>query len=103
MWETLPRDQWPSVVHEYILRDFDIPEHDDIRQIDRRQEVVFIGPTPGEGFALRVVSKSLDQCLLTDEEFEEYQSIVAAAATATVDQQLHARVAPVLESRYVSY
>mmetsp|Transcript_5010 Transcript_5010/g.14738 ORF Transcript_5010/g.14738 Transcript_5010/m.14738 type:complete len:573 (+) Transcript_5010:110-1828(+) len=28
-WATLPREQWPPGVDEYVLRDFDVPEHDD--------------------------------------------------------------------------
>jgi G3E family GTPase len=102
-WATLPREQWPEGVEEYVLRDFDLPAHDDATNPvgvgDRRQEIVFIGPTLGEGAAQRVVSESLDQCLLTHDEYEEYQSMILEENNG----QLRGRFANVLESKYVTY
>lgn len=99
-WATLPRSQWPPGVDEYVLRDFDDPAHDDATNNvgvgDRRQEVVFIGPTLGDALSQTRVTESLDQCLLTDEEWEEYQKLSPGQSLAT-------RFPSSLESKYVAY
>lgn len=100
-WATLPRDQWPADVDEYVLQDFDNDQHDDATNPvgvgDRRQEVVFIGPTFGGAAAQAQVQEILSKCLLNDAEYEEYQSI-------QVDEsKLETRFANVIESKYVQY
>jgi hypothetical protein len=103
-WATLPRDQWPPGIDEYVLQDFDNMAHDDASNPvgvgDRRQEVVFIGPTLGEASAQRAITESLNQCMLNDEEMEEY----TALSRANSEQgKLAARFANILESKYVTY
>lgn len=74
-WATWPRYRWPAAGVEQILADFDDPDHqeqDDATVGDRRQEIVFIGPSLGDDKAQRLITASLDQCLLTDQEWELY-------------------------------
>ncbi len=100
-WATLPRDQWPDGVAEYVLRDFDSVEHDDSTNPlgvgDRRQEIVFIGPGLGKGKSQQIVTESLDQCLLTDKEYKDYKSMAKSGT------KLLARFPNILESKYVTY
>lgn len=63
-WDTLPREYWPEDQVEAILSDFD-GEYG-----DRRQEVVFIGLDVVKKRG--IIEKALDECLVTDEEFEQY-------------------------------
>jgi G3E family GTPase len=100
-WATLPRDQWPADVDEYVLQDFDNDQHDDATNPvgvgDRRQELVFIGPNFGGAAAQAQVQEILSKCLLNDAEYEEYQSI-------QVDEsKLETRFSNAIESKYVQY
>ena len=80
-WATLPRDQWPEEAVDEVLPDFDDPSHDEISDGlsksvgDRRQEVVLIGPGLGDTHMQNVVKETLDECLLTKDEFEAYKKI----------------------------
>ena len=105
-WATLPRDQWPPGIDDYVLQDFDNKSHDDATNPvgvgDRRQEVVFIGPTLGNASARQAITESLNQCMLNDEEMEEY--ITLSKIDNSNDQsKLQARFANHLESKYVMY
>ena len=76
-WATLPRYQWPSGAVETILQDFDCEEHNEEESLcssvgDRRQEIVFIGPTLDDPRNQVDISRTLDQCLLTDDEWSTY-------------------------------
>lgn len=103
-WATLPRDQWPEGVNEYVLKDFDFAEHDDTTNVlgvgDRRQEIVFIGPSFADITKQREVIDTLNQCLLSDAEYEEYQEAVQGTDT---EETLRARFENALESKYVTY
>ena len=81
-WATLPQDQWPEEAREDILADFDNHNHDEEAYTfesvgDRRQEVVLIGPGVGTVEARDYIEQTLKKCLLNDEEYAEYQSLVA--------------------------
>jgi G3E family GTPase len=76
-WATLPRDQWPQGATHVILQDFDSNDHDESDSSfktvgDRRQEIVFIGPTLGEKGNQEIISNALDLCLLNDLEWNQY-------------------------------
>lgn len=79
-WATLPRELWPEGVQEYVLADFDDPAHDDttnnIGVGDRRQELVFIGLEYAKGSNQAEITAALNQCLLGDEEYDEYQKLL---------------------------
>lgn len=104
-WATLPRDQWPPGVEEYVLQDFDEVAHDDATNPvgvgDRRQELVFIGPTLGDASSQRAITKSLDQCLLTDEEMGEYAALTKDSSSSA--EKLPSRFANALDAKYVAY
>ena len=103
-WATLPRDQWPPGIDEYVLQDFDNTNHDDATNPvgvgDRRQEVVFIGPTLGTASAQQAITESLNQCMLNDEEMEEY---MALSKNDSSQAKLEARFVNLFESKYVMY
>ena len=76
-WATLPRGQWPPEAVHTILQDFDKVEHTDEDGLcslvgDRRQEIVFIGPTLGDAENQEAIRNALDQCLLNDAEWSFY-------------------------------
>ena len=77
-WATLERSQWPAEAVDSILEDFDNVNHSsqDERTCasvgDRRQEVVFIGPTMGAPKNQDLVHAALNQCLLNDDEWSDY-------------------------------
>jgi len=76
-WATLPREQWPPEAVNTILQDFDKAEHDEDDTTcssvgDRRQEIVFIGPTLGDKANQETICRTLDRCLLNDEEWSAY-------------------------------
>lgn len=76
-WSTLSRDQWPQEAVDAILQDFDNREHDEATSNgesvgDRRQEIVFIGPTLGDKRRQNFICSVLDKCLLDDGEWTEY-------------------------------
>jgi len=129
-WATLPRNQWPEGVDEYVLADFDDVHHpsenygndndtvDDATPLpesvgDRRQEVVFIGLKFGKASNQQCIRETLDKCLLTDDEYEDYRSIISGdctngndeetAAAADPDLLLQNRFPTVMESEYVNY
>ncbi len=66
-----------------ILADFDDEQHVEDNQMtttttsvgDRRQEIVFIGLELGRREWQLEICKSLDQCLLNDEEWSTYQQL----------------------------
>jgi len=106
-WATLPRDQWPPGIDEYVLQDFDNSNHDDttnpIGVGDRRQEVVFIGPTLGNPSTQKAITESLNQCILNDEEMEEYTTLSKANNNKGDQGKLATRFVNLLESKYVTY
>ncbi|CAJ1943796.1 unnamed protein product [Cylindrotheca closterium] len=79
-WATLPREMWPEGVEEYVLADFDDPKHDDTTNSvgvgDRRQELVFIGNEYAQATSQVEITKALNQCLLSDDEYQEYQELL---------------------------
>jgi hypothetical protein len=105
-WATLPRDQWPDDVDDYVLADFDYPDHDDIANPigvgDRRQEVVFIGTKYASHANQELIIASLNQCLLSDDEYKEYQAVVENKQDSA-EATLSTRFARVLESKYVAF
>lgn len=93
-WATLERYHWPEEAIDDILRDFDDVNHvdDDDKFItalessstlssssssvgDRRQEIVFIGQGLDDLKRQHTLKESLDACLLSDEEFQEYKQL----------------------------
>lgn len=81
-WATLPREQWPSEATPVILSDFDTATHNEMDPFstsvgDRRQELVFIGPSLSSRASQTEISHALDQCLLTDDEWSQYCRIRA--------------------------
>jgi len=126
-WATLPRSQWPEGVDEYVLDDFDDRNHpnegivgdnendneNDVPETvgDRRQEVVFIGLGFGQRSKQERIKETLDKCLLTDEEYDEYRSICVLGHGGKPEQEqqlppevvLQNRFPPVMESEYVNY
>jgi G3E family GTPase len=118
-WATLPRDEWPEGVDEYVLRDFDDVHHpsegvvsdgDDVVQIpesvgDRRQEVVFIGLGFGKASKQRDIRETLDKCLLSEKEYDEYRSICfeKTGPAGDPDGLLQDRFPSAIESDYINY
>jgi G3E family GTPase len=119
-WATLPRDQWPEGVDEYVLRDFDDVHHPSEGIVDRiegsavkfpesvgdrRQEVVFIGLGFGKASKQRDIRETLDKCLLSEEEYEEYRSICfdKTEHTGDPDGLLQDRFPAAMESDYINY
>jgi G3E family GTPase len=108
-WATLPRNQWPQGIDEYVLQDFDDSTHTDDDNDDtptatttttvgdRRQEIVFIGPQFDTKMKQQHIQQTLDECLLTPAEYKEYQSM------KNDEEQLQRRFANVLESKYVNF
>lgn len=101
-WATLPRNQWPEGIDEYVLQDFDDPSHDDNSSSsstvgDRRQEVVFIGPQFDSAEKQRQIQSLLDKCLLTVEEYKEYQSLQRN------ENKLQVHFQNIMESKYVNF
>lgn len=101
-WATLPREQWPLEAVSAILQDFDDGEHDeqDARLTsvgDRRQEIVFIGPTLGDSLNQEVISRVLNQCLLQDSEWPAY------ADTCSNEAALASAFPSKIIAKYVSY
>lgn len=83
-WATLPRSEWPEEAVDAILSDFDDVSYNDNDKSpqtsavgDRRQEIVFIGFF-GDGAAVDrtkdVICRTLDDCVLSDEEWVQYQN-----------------------------
>ena len=117
-WATLPRDQWPEGVDEYVLRDFDDINHpseggedfgingDRPTSVgDRRQEVVFIGLGFGQLSKQIEIRETLDQCLLSDQEYNEYRSICLDKTKSTEDPDglLQQTFPTAMASEYVNY
>ena len=107
-WATLPRDQWPEGVTEYVVKDFDFEDHDDttnpIGVGDRRQEIVFIGKTYAVQANQKKIVDTLNQCLLRDEEYEEYQQAINELGDPqTTEEALNQRFENSLDSKYVTY
>jgi G3E family GTPase len=100
-WATLPRNQWPMDVNDYVLQDFDNVEHCDATNPvgvgDRRQEVVFIGQRFGSADCQMQIRDTLNQCLLDDKEYEDYKSIQSE------ESQLQTRFANVIETKVATY
>ncbi len=101
-WTTLPREQWPEEAKDDILSDFDDANHDENgRSVptvgDRRQEIVFIGPKLNNPDIQHSVCETLDQCLLTDNEWDSYKQICSEEAA------LRSRFASKLPTKMLSY
>ena len=101
-WATLPREQWPSEAVKTILQDFDCEEHNEEAVPcssvgDRRQEIVFIGPTLDDSRNQRDICRTLDQCLLTDEEWSIYTK------NRSDDSKLQKYFASTLAAKIVTY
>jgi G3E family GTPase len=101
-WATLERERWPPEAVPAILSDFvpdrilkEDPSLDFVG--DRRQEIVFIGPTLGSSQSQEAVSSALDQCLLNDEEWQTYCRLRAD------DRELQERFPNPIESRMLTY
>lgn len=79
-WATLPRAQWPEEALEDILSDFDNKHHEENDKLesvgDRRQEIVWIGPGLDKPEHQTLIRQCLDECLLTDEEYELYKNVL---------------------------
>jgi G3E family GTPase len=76
-WATLDRSQWPAEAVSTILKDFDDVNHEEGDAAcssvgDRRQEIVFIGPTLEASANQALIRSALDQCLLDDAEWKGY-------------------------------
>ncbi|KAL3779587.1 hypothetical protein ACHAW5_005420 [Stephanodiscus triporus] len=81
-WATLPKELWPEDAKDSILDDFDSMDHDEAASIptsstvgDRRQEIVFIGPGIGFADSQAILKRSLDSCLLNDNEWDTFRSL----------------------------
>jgi len=104
-WATLPRQQWPPEATATLLLDFDDPNHtEEVQQEkggdstattvgDRRQEIVFIGM----GLQERAICDTLEQCLLTDDEWTVFQT------EKTDETRLRAAFANTIETGMASY
>jgi G3E family GTPase len=83
-WATLPRSEWPEEAVDTILSDFDDASYNDSDKSpqisavgDRRQELVFIGFFGSGAVADRtknIICQTLDDCVLSDEEWVKYQN-----------------------------
>jgi len=73
-WADIDPAEWPAEVTNEITVDFQGTHG------DRRQELVFIGQFagPGQSQSQAALEEVLDSCLLTDEEFAEYEKTVKA-------------------------
>jgi len=101
-WTTLPREQWPEEAKDDILSDFDDANHDENGQSvptvgDRRQEIVFIGPKLNNPDIQHSVCETLEQCLLTDNEWDSYKEICSEEAA------LRSRFVSKLPTKMLSY
>jgi G3E family GTPase len=101
-WATLERKSWPPEAVSAILSDFvsdqilaEDPSLDFVG--DRRQEIVFIGPSLGSSRSQEAVSAALDQCLLNDEEWQAYRRL------RVDDRELQARFPNPIEPRMLTY
>ena len=81
-WATLPQEQWPEEARDDILVDFDNHNHEESDSFvsvgDRRQEVVLIGEGVGEEQNRQEITRILNECCLTDEEYEVYKKYAFA-------------------------
>mmetsp|Transcript_62959 Transcript_62959/g.70390 ORF Transcript_62959/g.70390 Transcript_62959/m.70390 type:complete len:160 (-) Transcript_62959:126-605(-) len=104
-WATVSRKSWPTGVDDYVLQDYDDIQHlevdgdDEDRTSDsnsdstttqtvtstaatattvgdRRQEIVFIGQGLGAPHKQQHIQETLDHCLLTTQEYQDYQAII---------------------------
>ena len=94
-WATLPRSEWPAEAVETVLEDFDSRDHAEDASIDgdnssmslsvgdRRQELVFIGKMLGTSSVNVDIANVLDQCLLSDSEYQLYCKSKNDEATLT--------------------
>ncbi len=93
-WATLPRSDWPPEAVETVLEDFDSRDHAEdsidsdnhnmsVSVGDRRQELVFIGKLLGTHSVNVDIANVLDQCLLSDTEYELYCKSKNDEATLT--------------------
>lgn len=75
-WSSMPRNKMKKFFDENMDEYHKIIENDFVSHEwgDRRQEIVFIGVNLDEG----VIREALDDCLLTDEEFDDYRSSLKA-------------------------
>ena len=101
-WTTLPKENWPEEAKADILSDFDDANHDESDPSmptvgDRRQEVVFIGPKLNNPCIQQCVCETLDQCLLTDDEWVTYKEKCSEEAA------LRSRFANILPTKMLSY
>jgi len=80
-WADIDPAEWPAEVTNEITVDFQGTHG------DRRQELVFIGQFagPGQSQSQAALEEVLDSCLLTDEEFAEYEKTVKAGDDALRD------------------
>ena len=101
-WTTLPKENWPEEAKADILSDFDDANHDEsdpsmLTVGDRRQEVVFIGPKLNNPSTQQCVCETLDQCLLTDDEWATYKEKCSEEAA------LRSRFPNILPTKMLSY
>jgi G3E family GTPase len=101
-WATLRREDWPSEAVDSILADFaseDAAQKDPTVSFvgDRRQEIVFIGPTLGASRSQKTISDALDQCLLNDDEWQAYCRL------RDDDKSLQSRFPNAIETRMLTY
>ena len=101
-WTTLPKENWPEEAKADILSDFDDANHDESDPSmptvgDRRQEVVFIGPKLNNPSIQQCVCETLDQCLLSDDEWVTYKEKCSEEAA------LRSRFANILPTKMLSY
>ena len=73
--------QWPEEATDSILSDFDSVDHNEMTLSstdstvgDRRQEIVFIGTSIGSPDSQATLKRSLDACLLNDDEWDIFRS-----------------------------
>lgn len=101
-WATLRREDWPSEAVASILADFvsdEAAQKDPTLAFvgDRRQEIVFIGPTLGTSQPQKSISDALDQCLLNDDEWQAYCRLRGD------DRSLQGRFPNAIETRMLTY
>lgn len=101
-WTTLPKENWPEEAKADILSDFDDANHDESDPSmptvgDRRQEVVFIGPKLDNSSIQQCVCETLDQCLLTDDEWVTYKE------NCSEEGALRSIYANILPTKMLSY
>ena len=104
-WATLPREMWPDGVDEYVLADFDDPEHDDtfnnVGVGDRRQELVFIGNQYAQAKCQAEITKALNQCLLNDDEYQSYKKLLESSKDA--EAALRSSFSSSLEAKIMAF